>query len=237
MIAITLTAALISSQATPGALVSAMFARYANADKLSGTVQFTQSGAERSLTITTAVQVERLHKIYVKQVRPDTKQSAIIAADGQMFTYEMPDSIAKRPGDRLYEFQNQRGVVYTVGDIYSIGLPGLLDRSPVLDVLIAKTEHLRYVRGQIASLAWKGGKAPEQGANGVVVGEWRAYQSAPVSGQFSMTISPEGDLKNWNVKEHVAVPGQKPILVTSDWTVNVKVGDSGNPALFKVVRK
>ncbi|MBL8060912.1 MAG: hypothetical protein JNK63_09385 [Chthonomonas sp.] len=237
MISLTLTFALITAPPTPGALVSKMFARYAGADKLSGSIQFKQSGAERTLSISTLIQAERPHKLYVKQSRPDTKQTAIIAADGTMFTYEMPDSIAKRSGDRLYELQNQRGVVYTVGDIYTIGLPGLLDRSPVLDTLIAKTAHLSYVRGQIASLAWKDGDAPEAGKNGVVVGDWRAYQNAPVSGKFAVTISPEGDLLNWNLKEYVAVPGQKPILVTSDWSVSIKVGDSGNATLFRVVRK
>lgn len=237
MIALTLSAVLVTAPVSPGALISKMFARYANADKFSGTIQFKQSGADRTLTISTLVQAERQHKLYIKQTRPDSKQTSIVVADGTMFTYEMPDSIAKRGSDRLYELQNQRGVVYNVGDIYTIGLPGLLDRSPVLDTLIAKTEHLRYVRGQIVNLAWKDGDAPEAGKNGVVVGDWRAYQNAPVSGKFAVTITPEGDLLNWNLREYVAVPGQKPILVTSDWAVNVKVGEAGNQTLFRVVRK
>lgn len=237
MISLTLSLAMLGAPPTPGAAVSAMLARYANAEKLSGNITFRQSGADRTLAITTLVQLDRPHKFYLRQERAGAKQMAIVAADGTMFTYEVPDSLAKQGGERLYELQNQRGVVYTVADIYTIGLPGLLDRSPVLDVLVAKNEHLRYVRGQIANLAWKDDKAPADGANRVIVGDWRAYQNAPISGKYVLTLSPQGDLLHWNLREYVAVPNQKPILITSDWSVDVKVGDAGNASLYRVVRK
>lgn len=240
MITCALTALLLSSPhaaVKPGELVSKMFVRYADAQKLSGTILFKQSGGGASVSFSTAVQYSRPFKLYIRQEKKNTNQFAITVADGTMFTYEMPDTVGHKPGDRLYELQNQNGVVNNIADIYTIAQPGLLDRSPVLDILIAKTEHLRFFRGQIASVGWQSGSPPAAGQPGIISGNWRAYATAPVTGKYVMVIDSEGDLVRYTVNESVSVPGQNPIPITSDWTVNIKVGDPGEENLYRVVRR
>ncbi len=239
MITALLAASVISApaQVTPSQLASKMFAKYADAKKLSGTVSFRQSGGGVTALFDTVIQYERPYKLYIREERRDRKLVGLTVADGTMFTYEMPDNLAQRAGDRLYELQNQKGVVNSIVDVYTIAQPGLLSQSPVLDLLIAKTEHLRFFRGQLASVGWHNGNEPEPGQAGLIAGNWRAYASAPITGKYILAISPEGDVLRYTVNENLSVPGEKPIAVVSQWTVNVKVGDGGDEKLYRVVRR
>lgn len=220
---------------TTGAVISRMFDRYNKADSLSGTVVFTQTAQGRTVTIDSQIQYDRPTQFYLRQVQRGQSRPNLTIADGKMFTYEVPRNLNAKPGDRLYEPQNQRGVVYNVSDIYTIALESLLDRSAVFDILIAKPEHLRFVAGQLATRSFLNDNPPSAGQSAVIVGRWRDYANAEPTGTYAIAISPQGDLQRFAITQNLNVAGQT-VEVRSEWTLQIKVGDPGDAALYRVVR-
>ncbi len=226
-----------AQEVSPAGLISKMLARYSEATKLSGKIVFRQTGGGVTALFDTTVQYARPGKLYISEARRNTSEKSLVIADGTAFTYEVPRTTQAKARERLYEKQNQNGVVYGIGDIYTIAQPGLLTKSPVLDVLISKFEHLRYLRSQWVNLNWSDGRAPASGDIGAIVGDWREYGQAGASGRYRLEIASNGDLKRYSVTERLAVPNGSPITVLSEWTVDVKVGDSGNDSLYRVVKR
>lgn len=222
---------------TPGSLISRMLARYAEATAVSGEVTFRQTAEGKSLFIDTRFQMERPRLLYIRQQRRGSNEVSLTVSDGIAFTYEVPRHLRERNDQRLYEQQNQNGVLLNVTDVYAASQEGFLDRSPVLDLVVARTEHLRFWRNQVLNLRWMNDAAPAVGQSGTIIGDWRQYGSAPITGRFILSISPQGDLLRYAISEKVSVKGSRPVEVTSEWTADLKVGSPGDKALFRVVRR
>jgi hypothetical protein len=133
-------------------------------------------------------------------------------ADGTMFTYEMPDT--GHAGDRLYELQNQNGVVNNIATS-TRSHNRLLDRSRYFDcedrTSRSRTDCLRGVAERQSSC----GRATRHHR-----GQLARLCDRTVTGKYAMVID-SSDLVRYTVNE--CFQSQVRIPITSDWTVSIKL--------------
>lgn len=222
---------------SPAAMVSKMLARYSSAKALYGTITFRQTFEQNKSEIQTYVQFQRPDKLYIRQTKLGDPKVNITAADGQLVTYEVPPNSLSKPGQRMYEPQWRNGIQSIIQEVYTAASASLIDRSPALDILIGKKEYLKFRAEQLATVGWLNDTAPAAGQSGVIVGNWREYPRADVSGKYSLSITSDGDLARYQVQESIVLPGERnPKLVVSDWSISIKVGEPGDLNLYKVKR-
>lgn len=237
MIAIALGLVMMGQAETPAALVSKMLARYSSAQTLVGTIVFVQSAAGASVTTTTHVQYEKPSKLYVRQVRASSDPAeSSITCDGARFSYDVPKDVAATPGQRLIETVEQGGVRLDVKEIYAASGRSLIDRSAPLDIAISRLEDLKFLRNQWATVESLGKTEQDGEVRQMVGGQWREYGTAAVSGRYTMWIGPQGDLRQYEVRERLAVRDQAATEVVSSWQVKLTVNGKPDPALFTLKR-
>lgn len=221
---------------TPSQLVSAMLARYNGAQSMTGSITFTQSAGDSSGQIVTQLQFERPAKLYIRQEKKTANaQVRIITCDGKHFTYDKPNDGYGFGSGRLIEPVKVGNLNLTLGEIYAISAAkSIPDRSVPLDIAIGRKEDLEFIRSQWTNL--RAGPSKEQGgeALSIVMGDWREYGSAPVTGRFQLSIGPSGDLRQYAIQETLVVEGQQ-ISVLSRWDVDLKVNGAPDQKLFKLV--
>lgn len=243
-------AAAMLPQGDAAALVGKMLARYDGAKTLTGTIRFTQTANNVSIVIDTAIQYEKPSKLFIRQERRSSEPRIfLVTSDGQHFSYDLPEDRVAAQGERLIEPVKQLGRDLDIRQIYAAASRSLGDRSAPLDIAIARTEDLRFIRNQWATVDF----APSQPDTGlrVVTGNWRLNATAPASGQYEMWITEEGELKRYQQSEIIqpetTVLDEKfrprplglnagPIQIVSIWDVNLQVDGKPDNALFKVVR-
>ncbi len=248
----------------PNALVSRMLARYYSAKSLTGKLSLTQSaaaGREHGETKgETDVQFERPTKLFVKQTVNSsvTKGIARIVSDGSRFLYSLPkeDSISSSskpvgwesinyatdlPSDRVlvedvmqFNVQKSKTMPLSIGEIYNIARSGLFLRPEPLDVAIGLRSDLKKFVDQMATVEDLG----EQKIGGRTVrmigGSWREYGDAPVSGQYQIAVTSEGDLVRYTRKESLAgPPNEPPVSITTTWDVDLQIDGKVNQNLFR----
>jgi hypothetical protein len=231
-------------------LVGKMLRNYDSAQTLTGTIRFTQSVQNVSIVIDTNLQWAKPAKLFIRQDRRSSDpRTYFVTSDGKTFSYDLPEDRAGAPGERLFEPVSQPGRTLDYRDIYAAASRSLGDRSAPIDIAICRTEDLKFIRGQWATMEF----AEKPGPDGVrvIVGDWRQYANAPASGSFEMWITDDGDLKKYVQREtfqpeasaldekfrpHPVPLNVGPLQITSVWDVNLKVNGAPDPSLFKVIK-
>jgi len=224
-------------------LISKMFAKYAAAQTMVGTINLTVTTPYGSRECKTAFQYERPSKVYLIQVLKVTDPvTSIVSSDGKSFTYDYPGDIKHALGHRLQEPVKQPdGTEFPVGMILEQASSSISDNSAPLQIAFARTENLQFIAGQWATLKYRG-KATVAGQEANwISGDWRPYQSGRIDATFDLYISDDGDLLRFIKHENEAVPAQSgvqqpPISITSEWDCEFKPGATPDPKLFQIVK-
>ncbi len=237
MIGICFAALAFCSPAKPedaAAIVSKMLAVYANTKTLSGTVKFTQSLGNVSVSIDTTLQFERPGKLYIRQERRTATdpRTWVVTADGKYFSYDSPEELTNNRQRLIEAF----GEGQDLRDAYNAASRSMGDRDAPLAVAISRQRDLEFLRNQWASLEIM--ETKPAGAEGltVVTGKWRETGRVPPSGTFEMWINADGELKRYVRRETVAAEGMSPQAVTSVWEVSLTLNGKIDPTLFQLVR-
>jgi hypothetical protein len=212
-----------------------MFAKFAGAQTLTGRIVLTQGAMNQSGQLVTEVQYERPSKLFIRQTKGTSSTSVTVASDGKLFTYPAPKLPWQSEGTRLFESVKVRDKTLTIGDIYSASGLSLIDRCAPLDIAIGRKEDLDFLRRQWATLEYKGTADRSGETVHVIMGSWRDYGNAPVTGQFRMLLSQDAELREYAVSEGVNIPdlGTR-TTVMSVWDVKLQINGKPDPALFKV---
>lgn len=218
----------------PAAVVSKMLATYANAKSLSGTIKFTQSLGNVSVSIETYMQYERPGKLYIRQDRKSISdpRTWIVSADGKYFSYDSPDEIADTRS-RLIEAY---GEGQDIRDVYNAASRSMGDRDAPIVIAISRQKDLEFLRNQWVSVEMLDPKPVGSEAFTVVAGKWRENGRMPASGLFEMWITPDGELKKYLRRETIAAEGMAPQVVTSTWDVNLALNGKIDPNLFQLIK-
>jgi ribosomal protein L35AE/L33A len=219
------------------AIVTKMLARYAGAKTMTGKITLTQGAMGQSGQVHTEFQFELPAKLYIRQVKSTGQgASCLITSDGKYFSYPSPKLTWQDPGTRLVEAVKVRDKQLTVNEIYAaVGL-SLVDRNPALDIAIGRKEDLEFLRNQWAGIEYRGTVREGDEDLHVVIGGYREYGTAPVTGQFRMKIGPEGDLREYALSESLKLGDLGVQTVLSTWAVRIEVDGKPDQALFKLVR-
>lgn len=224
--------------ANAGALISKMFARYASAQSLVGTVRLVQKAGQVSVTVDSVLQFERPSKLYLRQQRKSSDPyTYLVTSDGKVLTYDVPEDarrFAKRPNERLKEPVESSGTALTVGDMYQVAAYSLADRSAPFDIAFGRRDDLKYLTEQWPTFAYKGKVKIGDTEVHAISGQWRLNASSPITGVFDLYVSDEGDLKRY-VTRNRFIAERLEQMVESVWDVNLTIGGKTDPALYKPV--
>lgn len=220
------------------ALVSKMLAHYNNAKTLVGTIRMVQTAGNKQAMVTTEFQAEWPAKLYLRQ---ELKASYggdtwLVTSDGLVFSYDPPVGVE---GRRLAEnVQHERGT-HDVRTIYAAVVKSIYDRSTPLDIIVGRTEDLRYRNYQWVNVTIQGETQIGEDTVTVIGGRWREYGAAPASGTYTMMIDAQHRLRRFSIVEKVAVNagGQQIVQdVDTTWDVNIVKDGPVKQELFKVIR-
>jgi hypothetical protein len=225
-------------RSTPKKVIEQMFERYSYAGSCAGTIKMTQSSEGRSAVINTYVQFRRPAELYIRQQQVGSGDVNLTIADGKWVTYEIPEEMPKRPGQRFFSRQKEAGkATMQVQDCYTLAIRSLLDRSTPLDIAVGKSVYLRRLTGQWATREFQNGNAPDKGEDAVIVGDFRDFEQNPVTGKYQMIISPAGDIKRFTLRETIGVrEANRTVTIVTVWDADLKVGSFGDEKLYKVTR-
>lgn len=226
-------------------LISKMFAYYARATSLSGTITMTQKAQSTSVTLNTTIAYETPSKLYLKQVLNSSQpRTWMVTSDGTDFSYDYPNDRrfagSKTEPGRLEEPVNFNGNSLNYQDIFRAALRSLGDLGIPELLAIGGRTNFSVIKGQIATIEY-GGTSKIGGVTVVVLkGTWRSAPQAVPSAKYEMDITPEGELKRYSQDEIFGmktpsgtIPPQE-ILTT--WDVDLKVDAKPDESLFKVVK-
>lgn len=240
MIAIAVAAAIAQTdRPTASALVSRMLAYYRDAKSLKGEIVLTQRAGQVAVVVETSVAYDEPSKLLIRQVRRSAANPGawLVTSDGTNFSYDAPASVAKRPGERLIEKVSSGNRTFSVADIYATASNSLGDRSAALDIAIARSEDLRFLTGQWATLAYQEPREVAGVRVQVVGGDWREYSAAAVSGKYELWITLGGELKRVVQRETIAPdPRLGAQTVVSTWDVDLERNPKLDPGTFKLAR-
>lgn len=251
MLSLCVAVALLMPQESAADLVGRMLRHYDGGSSLTGTIRMVQSVQNVSIGIETYVQWEKPSKLFIRQDRKNSEaRSFFVTSDGTNFSYDLPEERIGVPGERLIEQVTQAGRQLTYREIYAVASRSLADRSAPLDIAIARTDDLKYIRNQWASLETLDREVPD--GIKAVGGSWRLYAGTPASGTYEMWIEEStGSLKRYIHRETfqpdaTTLDGKfktkklnlnvGPITITTVWDVDLKVGGMPDSALFKVIK-
>ncbi len=222
-------------------IVEKMLAKYAGATTLTGTVSFVQSAEGRSIKSETQLQYEKPSKIYLRQIFQSSSEQRdlMLVSDGTVFTYDKPEGTLGRPRFRENVTQNRRQ--QTIQELYTAERLSLVDRSPLIDIAIGRTQDLRDVLGQWANMKVHSVvklKDREIEAT-AIVGNYRDNADAPLSGNFEIYITSDYEVVRYVTKYVTLVTtdkGQRNVEVQTIWDSTLKVNSKVDPALFRVLK-
>jgi hypothetical protein len=186
---------------TAAKLVSLMLARYAQAKTVFGNIRLVQTSQNVSLEIDTSLAMERPDLIYLHQVKPNSnKAPADLVSDGVQFAYTAIPSPLSPPKliESVYPAQMPP---QHVGEMYFCILPGLLDHSVPLDVVIGRRDHLALLITELAQFSLKGSSTLRGISVYEIAGDWKDAMRNQISGTFELYVTPAGDLVRF-VRHH-----------------------------------
>lgn len=220
-----------SQEVSASKLISEMFSKYSSAQTMTGSIRLQQSVGQQGGVLLTDLQFERPGKLYINQTAQSPKsKSWLVTADGKRFSYQDPIEGSSK---RLIETMKPEGKSLTIADVYTASSKSIGDRSVPLDIAIGRNEDLRFVSGQWASLQYAGSFETEGVQLHRIVGDWRAYGNAAVSGKFTLLMTQAHELKRYIVEETWQINGQS-MPVMSVWNVDLKLNGAVDPSKFVV---
>lgn len=238
-----LAVALFSHQGEPvtaKSIIEKMLNRYASASSLDGTVTLTQSAQNVSVVTQTSIAFEKPSKILVVQRQGgNNPRSSILVSNGEKFFFTKPEQLISR-NDYLGELvKPDSRPAQTVGDLYAIAASGLPDRSPALDILIARPDDLRYCIAQLQTREYVGKTQLGNRSLHTVKGKWKENNLLESNvGEYELYISDDGDLVRYALRQTFTVPGAdgKPtgqtVQVLNTWDAAVTVNTPIKPDKF-----
>lgn len=222
---------------TPGQAVSKMLAYYSKSAATAGEIEFNVVVGDVSVKTLTKFQFEEPSMLFIRQYRAAGKgeRQAIVTSDGKNFSYDHPQSLNNPQGvKRLFERVKLGDVVMNCKAIYGATVDSLLDRAPYLDICIGRTEDLKYMRNQWASLNYLDVEHAE--GSYVVGGDWREYGEAEPSAKYQMWISKDFQLEKYMITESVRDDAGNIHTVVSTWKGKVQIDAKTDKALYKVIK-
>jgi len=238
-----LAVALLSPQGEPvtaKSIIEKMLQRYAGASSLNGTITLTQSAQNVKIVTQTSVAFEKPSKILILQKQGGSApRSSILVSNGEKFFFTKPEQLISR-NDYLGELvKPDSRPAQTVGDLYAIAAAGLPDRSPVLDLVIARREDMAYCISQLRTREYAGKTQLGTLSLHLVKGKWKQNELIESNtGDYELYISDSGDLVRYVLRQTFGVPGAdgKPtgqtVEVVNTWDTSVAVNTPVKPGTF-----
>lgn len=217
-------AVLLSAQNPAQTLLNDLFTRYENAKQLSASIRFTQTAAGKQLTVLTQMQYQWPKKLFIQQSQDNPRLTSLCVADGKYLSYDRPGLTLSARGERLAEAQGTTNV----GEAYFIFSKSLLDRSAVLDILIARPSDIRDLKYQLVN-----GQVEElESGSKLISGDWRPTGKSPVTGRYQLLINSTKDIAAYQVTENVGLPNLGNVQIVSKWEAQVRFGELADPNRF-----
>ncbi len=230
--------ALLSQDAAPALptatdVMSRLFARYHGAKTVVGTAVSTITVGDTVITIATDLQVERPNKVYIRQTVREDGRVFLLVGDGKTFSYGKPVGTEAIDADRSSRLIETHFPYMTLGDVYRAAARSLAERSIVLDLAVADTRDMALLRDQWATIDLTG--TVEQGGETLyrIVGQWRPNAVEPVSANFGLFVTKDGDLRRYVIEQ---LPGAGALSASRQWSVDLQIDAPVKPELFTVVR-
>lgn len=239
-------------QANPaGQLVSKMLQHYSDAKSLTGTITYTATDGTGQAQLVTTLAYDKPSRLYVLQKKGGKEPKQwLIVSDGKKFSYDVPDDLVGSQSRHVTEPVRQTViddatskpvlVNYDIGRIYTVGAPGLGDRSVPLDIAIGRREDLQH-----DVLMWMtveaNGKTKVNGLEvNSIVGKWRPYGDYFVRdpnfppGRYEMLIADDGRLMRYSVFRYIGTSGNQAVALKETWDVDLDLNGKPSDSVFRV---
>jgi hypothetical protein len=222
-----------------------MFAYYASATTMTGAIHMTQQAASSTVTLDTSLAYEGPSKIYLRQALGGANPMVwLVTSDGKSFTYDFPNTTrtaANRaePGRLLEAVSPTQSIHLTYRQIFHASVQSLGDVSLPVLLSVAGRDELQAVKDMIGSIQYMGTTKIGTDSVNVIGGGWKAGPRAPVSAQYKLFITDDGQLKRYvetNIVSLKLPTGQmQPQQVLTTWDVDLHVNAQPDETLFKVI--
>lgn len=196
--------ALLAPQESAGPVLSKMLGKYLTAESGAYRIVTVQAARGLSLTTTTILQWEG-NKLAILQERGGGEpKSARVLSDGKIFSYDRPEGMF---GPRRFvENVEQNGIVQSRLDMYVAARESLVERPPVLDILIGSRDDIKADR-QLWSPMVIDGEREVRGKKGIKTkGQFRLVPGGPYAGDLEMVVGEDGTLLRYATRQQVAPP-------------------------------
>ncbi len=227
------------TKSTPSEILTKMFARYASANSISGTIAMTQSANGASIHTNTELQFDRPSQLYLRQVRDgSTARQWLVTSDGTEWTYDRPESQSGAFGKPRYrEYVTQHGYRMTMSDFLTGASSSLGDVNAMLISAMSSKEWMKRLTGQWASLQYDGKSTLDGQSVLKISGQYRENPSLAPSGTFEIYVSEAGDFLRYATRQRMQFPkiSQDPIEIVTVWNSTLKIGAVTDPKLYRVV--
>ena len=222
-------------------LMTQMFAHYAAAPSVVGTIKMTQSAQGVNLHITTDLQFDRPGNLYIHQVRDGSRSKQwTVTSNGIIWTYDRPDTQDPHMGpNRHVEYVTQNNFTMTLPDFFAAASHSLGDINPILIAAISSKDWLKRLAGQWATLTYVGPTTVNGVAVDEVAGKYREGVGHSQSGDYEAYLTPSGDLLRYVLKQKLAFQGvtKDPLVVTTVWESDLHLGAVTNKDLYKPITR
>ncbi len=240
-------AAAASQEANPtsaGSVISQMLLRYYNLKKLDATIVHTVSALGKSQSITTRLVFEKPSSLYLEQVRsaPHAK-TWLVVSDGKIFSYPVPAGIVlgSNQAKRLIEpVKDAEGKDQDVQRIVQASADSIADTSDPLMIMAGwngaqKAMISRWSDLQISFPIQKDGSKDY-----LITGIYTTSPQFPAKGKFSMLVSPNFDLLQFQVQRFYTVPdstNNQSVETLDTWICTTNDKPTIDESLFTVPKK
>lgn len=233
----------------PAKLISDMIARYYSAQAIGAKIRYTVAAGDQTGTVDTDFQMERPAKLSIRQVQGFGRHlKSIVTADGNAVTYDAPEMVLSEERERLFEPMGPQAAIKDLRDVFTAALPGLLDRSPILSILVGRRVDLEAFRKQLLVLPDTAVKRMNMAREEIVIeGGWtpgdvavdpNAPLAKQVAGKFQIVLSNSRELVRIQFSHDIRPQGaSRPIHLVETWDTHIDLSPSINPDLYKPVKK
>lgn len=218
-----------------GGLISKAMAHYYDATSAAGQIHLTQSAKGVKLVIDTQFQFDKPSQLSIQQSRGGAvpKQTSVVS-DGNYFSYDRPEGTYGQ--SRFRELVTQKGYTQTYRDMYNASSRALVDRSPILDMVIGRREDLKSLQGKWGAKKITGRTTLRGIEASVIDGAYHDMPGAAATGRFQMIVTDAGDVLRYSHTQRLRVPDEtnETIEILSVWDVDVKVDAKTDPTRYRV---
>ena len=228
-----------ATKVSAAGIMTKMFAHYADAKSVVGTIKMTLTAAGESLHTNTNVQFDRPSKIFLHQTRDGLHpREWLLVSDAKSFSYDPPNEQSKIFGQKRHvEYVTQHGTSQNLGDFLSAAAQSLGDINPMIEAMISSKVWLQKLTGQWATLVYRGKVTANGQECHAITGNYRDNVSAPPSGTFEAYVTEDGEFVKYVLHQRVSVANgvRDPVDVTTTWDAVLKIDAPSDPALYSVL--